>query len=85
MDMLVIAGDIVREIDDVVYAGDPLSNAIDMFKTRKVDYIAVLDDKDNRRLIGQLEYNKTMDYISKEVLFRQQELELGDDTCSTTI
>ena len=85
MDMLVIAGDIVREINDVVYAGDPLSNAIDMFKTRKVDYIAVLDDKDNRRLIGQLEYNKTMDYISKEVLFRQQELELGDDTCSTTI
>jgi hypothetical protein len=66
-------------------AGDPLNKAIDMFRSRKVDYIAVLDDKDNRRLIGQLEYNKTMDYISKEVLFRQQELELGDDTCSTTI
>jgi len=80
MDMLVVAGDIVREINDIVYAQDPLDKAIHMFRTRKVNYIAVLDNKDNRKLIGQLEYKKTMDFIDKEVLFRQQELELEDES-----
>jgi len=85
MDMLIVAGDIVREINDVVYAGDALSDAIHMFKTRKVNYIAVLDNKDNRKLIGQLEYKKTMDFIGKEVLFRQQELELEDESSEVTV
>jgi CBS domain-containing protein len=85
MDMLVLAGDVVREIDDIVYAGDPLGKAIHMFKTRKVNYIAVLDNKENRKLIGQLEYKKTMDFINKEVLFRQQELELEDENSSIVI
>ncbi|MGB2630326.1 MAG: cation:proton antiporter [Candidatus Omnitrophota bacterium] len=75
MDLLVLAGDIVTEIDAFSYLGQDLSEAIEMFKAKKVDYIPVLESKDSKKLVGQLGYQKVMDYITKEVLLRQQELE----------
>jgi CBS domain-containing protein len=76
LDQLILAGDIVREMDSVVYLGQQLNDAMEIFRSRKTDYIPVLKDKDSRLLVGKLEYKRLMDYITKEVLFRQQELEV---------
>lgn len=76
MDELIVAGDIVRETDIVVYADQELESAMNIFKTKNVDYLPVLRDDRSRQLVGQLEYRKIQDYITKQVLLRQQELEL---------
>ena len=39
MDELILAEDIVRNVEAVVYAGDELKNAINIFKLKKIDYI----------------------------------------------
>jgi Kef-type K+ transport system membrane component KefB/predicted transcriptional regulator len=75
MDQLILAGDIVREIDTIVYLGQDLKEAVDIFRAKKVNYIPVLENKETRKLVGQLEYRRLMDFITKEVLLRQQELE----------
>ncbi|MFC1480383.1 cation:proton antiporter [Candidatus Omnitrophota bacterium] len=76
MDQLILAGDIVRVADTVVYAGQELKTAMDVFKQKKVDYIPVLEKEGSGKLVGQLEYRKLMDYIIKEVLLRQHELDV---------
>ncbi len=76
MDALVMAGDIVREIDTVVYAEDGLQDAVDVFEKKNIDYLPVLESQEKPALVGQLEYRQLMDYITKEVLLRQQELEM---------
>lgn len=76
MDQLILAGDIVREIDTIVYLGQDLKEAVDIFRAKKVNYIPVLDGKETKKLVGQLEYRRLMDFITKEVLLRQQELEV---------
>jgi len=75
MDQLIVAEDIVRETDMVVYAEQELEEAVEVFKSKKVDYMPVLDSEDSRKLVGQLEYRRLMDRMGKEVLLRQQELE----------
>jgi Kef-type K+ transport system membrane component KefB len=76
MDLLVLAGDIVQEVDTVVYAQQSLEEAMKIFTGKRVDYIPVLKEEGSRTLVGQLEYKKVKDLITKEVLFRQQELEM---------
>ncbi|MFH1553206.1 MAG: cation:proton antiporter [Candidatus Omnitrophota bacterium] len=76
MDQLILAGDIVREAETVVYAGQELRVAMEVFKAKKVDYIPVLEKEGSGKLVGQLEYRKLMDYITKEVLLRQHELDV---------
>ena len=52
------------------------TEAVEIFKKKNIDYIPVLEKEDGHTLVGQLEYRKLMDFISKEVLLRQQELEV---------
>lgn len=75
MDQLILANDIVREMDEVVYADQELSEAMDIFTKKNIDYLPVLFGKDGRKLVGQLEYNKLKDHITKEVLLRQREID----------
>jgi predicted transcriptional regulator len=75
MDELILAGDLVREIDILAYADQELKEVIKVFKAKNIDYIPVLADKTQHRLVGQLEYRKLIDLITKEVIFRQKELE----------
>ena len=75
MDELILAGDIVRELDIFAYADQGLGEVIKIFKSKNIDYIPVLADRTQRRLVGQLDYRKLMDHITKEVIFRQKELE----------
>ena len=75
MDQLILARDIVREVDVVAYADQALKDAMDIFKAKNIEYIPVLDKEGSLKLVGQLRYRKLMAYISKEVLLRQQELE----------
>lgn len=76
MDQLVLAGDIVREADAVVYAKQGLKDATDIFDRKKIGYLAVLEKEGSRKLVGQLQYRKLVDLITKEVLLRQQGLEV---------
>jgi len=75
MDLLVLAGDIVREMDLYAYADQELSEAMDIFRRKNINYLPVMEKEDSRKLVGQLEYGRIMDYIAKEVVLRQQELE----------
>ncbi|MBD3296090.1 MAG: CBS domain-containing protein [Candidatus Omnitrophica bacterium] len=75
MDFLVLAGDIVKEMDVVVYAKQELSEVMDIFKRRNIDYLPVMFEEGSKKLVGQLVYPHLKDYITKEVILRQQELE----------
>ena len=80
MDQLILAEDIFREIDNVVYAEQDLKEAVNIFKGKHVDYLPVLNNKEERRIVGQIEYDKTMDFIKRQVIIRQQELEAENPT-----
>lgn len=75
MDNLILAGDIYREAEAVVYADQELSEAMEIFDRKKIGYIPVLEEKGSRKLVGQFQYRKIVHFISKEVLLRQRELE----------
>ena len=76
MDQLILAGDIVRETDAIVYADQPLKDAMDVFESKKIGYIPVLEKAGTLKLVGQLQYRKLRDYITKQHVLRQQELEI---------
>lgn len=76
MDQLILAGDIVREVETLAYSEQELKDVMDIFRAKNIEYIPVLEKKTSHKLAGQLEYRKIMDYITKEVLLRQQELEV---------
>jgi len=73
---LILAEDLFKETDTVIYADEDLREAIDVFKRKGVDYLPVLEKNGSKRLVGQLEYKKITDYITKEVLMRQTGLDL---------
>lgn len=75
MDQLVLAGDMVNDVDEVAYAGQSLKEVMELFEAKNIDYIPVLNKEGSHKLVGQLEYRTLMDCISKEVLLRQQELD----------
>ena len=75
MDNLILAGDIYQAADYVMYADQNLREAIDIFNKKKIEYMPVLEKDGGDKIVGQLQYKKVMDYISKEVLLRQSELE----------
>ncbi len=75
MDQLILAEDIMRETDTVAYEEQELGEVMNMFKTKNIEYLPVLENEKTRRLVGQLEYRRLIDRISKEVLLRQQEIE----------
>lgn len=76
MDNLILAGDIYRDADAVVYAEQPLGAAMKIFERKKIGYIPVLENEGSKKLVGQIQYRKITDYITKEVILRQQELEV---------
>ncbi|NQT32706.1 MAG: cation:proton antiporter [Candidatus Omnitrophica bacterium] len=76
MDQLVLAGDLVQDPVFVASEEQPLKDVIDEFKIKNTGYIPVVEKSGSNKLVGQLEYKKLKDYIEKEVLFRQQELEV---------
>ncbi|MFH1847147.1 MAG: cation:proton antiporter [Candidatus Omnitrophota bacterium] len=75
LDKLVLAGDLVQDVEIVAYANQELSGIMDIFKSKSIDYIPVLKKKGSKVLVGQLKYRSLMDYISKQVFLRQHELE----------
>ncbi len=75
MDQLILAGDLVREADTIVYADQDLKTAMDLFAKKNIDYLPVMAKEGSRKLVGKLEYRKLKDNITKEVLLRQHELE----------
>jgi len=75
MDLLILAGDIVLEVDTILCAGDELQKAVDIFRMKKIDYIPVLDNEEDRMPVGQLDHRKVLAYVNREMLLRQQELE----------
>ncbi|MFH1797790.1 MAG: cation:proton antiporter [Candidatus Omnitrophota bacterium] len=75
MDLLVLAGDMLRDVSVTAYGEQDLKTVMDIFKTKHVDYIPVLAGKTSRKFIGQLNYAKVVDIVNREVLLRQSELE----------
>ena len=75
MDNLILAGDIYRPAEDIIYAGEDLAKAMNIFNRKKIGYLPVLEKEGSNRLVGQLQYKKLVDFITKEVLRRQHEIE----------
>ncbi|MFH1665389.1 MAG: cation:proton antiporter [Candidatus Omnitrophota bacterium] len=76
MDQLVLASDIVQAVGTVAYADQDLRDVMKIFKAKNIDYLPVMEKKGSGRLVGQLKYRKITERIEKEVMLRQQELEL---------
>lgn len=75
MDDLVLARDLVCKVENTIESNRPLSEAVKIFESNKIDYLPVLLPEDPGRLIGQLNYRYLKDRLTKEVIMRQQELE----------
>lgn len=75
MDLLVLAGDLVRTAEDVLKPEQPLGEAMEIFQSKNIDYLPVISDDEKRTLQGQLSYRRLRERITKELLLRQQELE----------
>ena len=75
MSLLILAGDMVAEADAIAYAGQELSQVMDIFDSKKIGYIPVLAKEGSKKVVGELKYRQVRDYITKEVLMRQQGLD----------
>jgi Kef-type K+ transport system membrane component KefB len=75
MSQLILAGDMVAEADAIAYANQDLKEIMEVFETKKIGYIPVLEKEGSNKIVGELKYRRVRDYITKEVLMRQQGLE----------
>jgi CBS domain-containing protein len=75
MSQLILAGDIVMDVDTIAYAGQDLKEVMEVFDRKKIGYIPVMSEKGSKKIVGELKYRQVRDYITKELLLRQQGLE----------
>jgi hypothetical protein len=48
---------------------------MEVFDRKKIGYIPVMSEKGSKKIVGELKYRQVRDYITKELLLRQQGLE----------
>ncbi len=75
LDNLVVARDIAEPATTLLYADQPLKEAIDIFRRKELDFMPVLKDPSSRQLVGVMHYRSTMSNIEKELLSRQGNLQ----------
>jgi Kef-type K+ transport system membrane component KefB/CBS domain-containing protein len=68
---LVLAGDMAEPATRVLYAGQPLKEAIEIFRRKELDFMPVLKDAASRELVGVTHYRSIMKKIDKELLARR--------------
>ena len=68
---LVLAGDMAEPATRVLYAGQPLKEAIEIFRRKELDFMPVLKDAASRELVGVTHYRSIMKKIDKELLSRR--------------
>jgi len=73
---IILAEDIAVPARYVLYPGQPLKDAFEIFNQRNLDFIPVLEDKDSRRVVGLIEYNAIQEQVNLRLLERTRS---GDD------
>ncbi len=77
MSQLILAGDMVAEADAIAYADQRLEEIMEIFDSKKIGYIPVMEKAGSRKIVGELRYRQVRDYLAKEVLMRQQGMEFS--------
>ncbi|RLD18070.1 MAG: cation:proton antiporter [Caldiserica bacterium] len=72
---VVLAEDLVEQVDYVVYEDDTLEKAIEMFRRHNIDFLPVLEKEGSRKVTGVLEYRRVMRWIYTELFRLQHEME----------
>lgn len=72
---IVLAKDIAFPVGKVLYEGQPLEEAFEIFDRREIDYLPVVQSQETQKVIGILEYQPLIKEINRKLLERQQGLE----------
>ncbi len=72
---IVLAKDIALPVDRVLYEGQPLKEAFEIFDQREIDYLPVVQNRETQKIVGILEYQPLVKEINRKLLERQQGLE----------
>lgn len=70
-DML-IADDVMSEIEEVIYPEMPLAECIDLMRNKNYDYLPVVSERESRRLVGMVSYRNIKRILSGELIKRRQ-------------
>jgi CBS domain-containing protein len=76
---IVLAKDIAEPAGRVLYKGQPLKEAFEIFDRREVDYLPVVESKESRKVAGILEYHPLVEAVNRKLLERHQSLERATD------
>ncbi|MFH1854544.1 MAG: cation:proton antiporter [Candidatus Omnitrophota bacterium] len=71
---LILAKDIAEPAARVLYAAQPLKEAIEIFRRKELDFLPVLKDAGSQELVGVMHYRSVMKNIDKELLARRGNL-----------
>ncbi len=72
---IVLAKDIAFPAGRVLYEGQPLEEAFEIFDRREIDYLPVVQSREVQKVVGILEYHPLIKEIDRKLLERQQGLE----------
>ncbi len=71
LNKLVLARDVYVPVTQFVEASRPLSEAMDIFKRREIDFLPVVEDRQTKKLVGAMDYRTVMAKIHKEYVQRR--------------
>jgi len=71
LNTLILAKDIAVPATRVITADRPLSEAINIFRRRELDFLSVIKDEATREFVGLIHYRQVMAQIHKELLNRR--------------
>ncbi len=72
---IVLAKDVALPLGKVLYQDQPLKEAFEIFDLREIDFLPVIQSKENKTVVGILEYQILVKEINKNLLDRQQGLD----------
>ena len=75
LNSLVLARDMAEPAARVLYANQPLKEAIEIFRRKELDFLPVLKGHSSHELVGVMHYRSIMQKIDKELLSRRGTLQ----------
>lgn len=70
---LILAWDIMHTVEDRVRPEDPLKEAVQYMRDRRLEFVPVIDEKRNSRFSGILESRRVSRFLGDEILRRRRE------------
>jgi Kef-type K+ transport system membrane component KefB/CBS domain-containing protein len=71
LNTLILSKDIAVPAPRVIAADRPLSEAIEIFRRKELDFLPVVKDEETKELVGLIHYRVVMSEMNKELLLRR--------------